>query len=178
MSILYDRHFNIQTDGMFGVFSKSFYLHVQLKWWVCSKLFPYQSYIPHVTSVREGPAGSIKHHHLTSTHRHPELTCKTKKKNHTHMQCTYTLSVISQYLITNPSASVCSSKSRKMSLSSNTLVGKNFEFRTIFPPANPTQTYVNGQLLPWLLHKHTHARAHTHTHTTQWVAEKEETAAE
>lgn len=35
------------------------------------------------------------------------------------------------------------------------LVGKIFELRTIFPPANPTQTHGNGQLLPWLLHKHT-----------------------
>lgn len=84
-SIPHDRHFNIQADGTFGLCIQSFYLYVPLKWWVCSEFFLYQSCIPHVTSVREGPAGGIKHHHLTSTHRHPELTCNNKKTTtHTH----------------------------------------------------------------------------------------------
>lgn len=125
--------------------------------------------LPVVHSPRDKCSwGTSWKHQTPSPYLHPQTPradLQKNKKKHTHMQCTYTLSVISQYLITNPSASVYSSKSRKMSLSSNTLVGKNFEFRTIFPPANPTQTYVNGQLLPWLLHKHTHARTHTHTHT-------------
>lgn len=39
--------------------------------------FLYQSCIPNVTRVRKGPAGGVKHHHLPSTHRHPQLTWNT-----------------------------------------------------------------------------------------------------
>lgn len=50
---------------------------VQSNRWVCIVCFLYHSCIPNMTRVREGPAGGIKHHHLSSTHRHPQLTWNT-----------------------------------------------------------------------------------------------------
>lgn len=41
---------------------------------VCSVCFIYQSCIPNVAGVCEGPAGGVKHHHLPPAHRHPQLT--------------------------------------------------------------------------------------------------------
>lgn len=109
-------------------------------------------------------------HQTPSPYLHPQTPradLQQQKQKHTYTRSartrthtqTCTLSVISQDLITNPTAYVYSSQSRKMSLSSKAFVGKYFEFRSIFPPANPTQTYINGQLLPWLLHKHKHTHS-------------------
>lgn len=44
----------------------------------------YQSRVADLTSVCQGPAGGVKHHHLAATHGHPQLTCNKQTRANTH----------------------------------------------------------------------------------------------
>lgn len=93
--------------------------------------FLYQSCIPNMAGVREGPAGGIKHHHLPPTHGHPQLTWNT-----------HTRSIYQSFL--NTLSQTCGPQLPVFTL----LGGQEKHFQAILLLPDSTQASTYGRFLP------------------------------